>query len=122
MKRYVEIDFPHMTSLKAQRISRSASLRQAVAPDPKAPYTVSRGGTQLSGDRYTLLPLDLRDDPSTTLAKELLPILDTGTPTLFLAECVLCYLQPKVGEEILRWFSDTFGSCMGVIYEMCGLE
>lgn len=83
---------------------------------------VSKGGTQLSSDTYTLLPLDLRSSPKTTLSDTLSLLLDPAIPTLFLAECVLCYLQPTVGEDIIAWFADTFDSCMGVVYEMCGLE
>lgn len=111
-----------MTSIKSQRISRSSILRKPISPDPDRPHIISKGGTQLSSDVYTLLPLDLRDTPATTLTTELLPLLDQDVPTLFLAECVLCYLQPKVGEEIIGWFSESFSNCMGVIYEMCGLE
>lgn len=80
------------------------------------------GGTQLSSPIYTLLPLDLRQSPSETLSREVLPLLDPNVPTLYLAECVFCYLRPEVNEEIISWFSDRFESCMGVVYEMCGLE
>ena len=85
------------------------------------PYTISKGGTQLSSEIYTLLPLDLKSNPARTLTEEVLPLLDPSLPTLFLAECVLCYLSPGVGEEIINWFS-RFEDCAGVIYEMCGLE
>lgn len=136
ISRYVEIDFPHMTSLKAQRMARSPKLRDLLSSPPTdqatptpstssadgKTYTISKGGTQLSSPIYTLLPLDLRVSPSRTLTQELLPLLDPSVPTLFLAECVLCYLKPEVGEEVIGWFSEQFDSCMGVIYEMCGLE
>lgn len=141
ISRYVEIDFPHMTSLKAQRIARSPKLRDLLTSSPKdqttsastpassaanaaeeKSYTISKGGTQLSSPIYTLLPLDLRQSPSRTLTREVLPLLDPSVPTLFLAECVFCYLMPEVGGEIINWFSERFESCMGVIYEMCGLE
>jgi len=85
------------------------------------PYTISKGGTQLSSEIYTLLPLDLKFNPAKTLSEEVLPLLDPSLPTLFLAECVLCYLSPGVGEEIIDWFGQ-FEDCAGVIYEMCGLE
>ena len=112
--------------MKAQRISRPPTLQSPLRttttqPGSDKPYTISKGGTQLTSDIYTLLPLDLRSNPATTLTEELLPLLDPLLPTLFLAECVLCYLRPEVGEEIITWF-DRFGDCAGVIYEMCGLE
>jgi len=122
--------------MKALRISRSSNLLSGLAPlrtttsnesqgagesDAK-PYTISKGGTQLSSSVYTLLPVDLKSNPAETLSKEVLPLLDPSLPTLFLAECVLCYLKPEVGEEIIDWFGRTFDDCAGVIYEMCGLE
>jgi len=121
--RYIEIDFPHLTSVKAQRISRSPTLQSPLRSTTSQgkPYTISKGGTQLTSEIYALLPLDLKSNPATTLTEELLPLLDPLLPTLFLAECVLCYLKPEVGEEIITWF-DRFGDCAGVIYEMCGLE
>jgi [phosphatase 2A protein]-leucine-carboxy methyltransferase len=123
MERYIEIDFPHLTSVKAQRISRSPTLQSPLrsTPSQDKPYTISKGGTQLQSEIYTLLPLDLKSNVTTTLTEELLPLLDPSLPTLFLAECVLCYLKPDVGEEIINWF-DQFEDCAGVIYEMCGLE
>lgn len=128
--KYVEIDFPHLTSTKAQRISRSPKLSAMLAHDPSSadattsskPYMISKGGTQLSSEIYSLLPLDLKGSPATTLSAEVLPLLDPSLPTLFLAECVLCYLHPEVGEEIISWFGETFANCAGVIYEMCGLK
>jgi [phosphatase 2A protein]-leucine-carboxy methyltransferase len=109
--------------VKAQRISRSPSLQSPLrsTTTQDKPYTIQKGGTQLTSELYTLLPLDLKSNPATTLTEELLPLLDPSLPTLFLAECVFCYLKPEVGEEIIEWF-DQFGDCAGVIYEMCGLE
>jgi [phosphatase 2A protein]-leucine-carboxy methyltransferase len=112
--------------VKAQRISRSPALQSPLhhtttQSTTAKPYTISKGGTQLQSDVYTLLPLDLKSNPATTLTEELLPLLDPLLPTLFLAECVFCYLKPEVGEEIVQWF-DRFENCAGVIYEMCGLE
>jgi [phosphatase 2A protein]-leucine-carboxy methyltransferase len=130
IERYIEIDFPHLTSTKAQRISRSTKLSSLLNPhmspsEPATlvkPYTIQKGGTQLSSSIYTLLPLDLKSNPTQTLSEEVLPLLDPSLPTLFLAECVLCYLQPEIGKEIVRWFGETFHDCAGVVYEMCGLE
>ncbi len=131
---YVELDFPHVTSVKAQRISRSPRLQslllapsistpQTDDPSPSShPFTISQGGTSLSSNIYHLLPVDLRHDPSDSLPKHLLPLLDTSLPTLFLAECVFCYMQPEQSRSILRWFGERFDMCAGVIYEMCGLE
>ena len=53
--------------------------------------------------------------------------MDTTLPTLFLAECLFCYMAPKESHAVIEWFGNVFGAdgaggCMGVVYEMCGLE
>ncbi|WVQ99001.1 hypothetical protein IAU59_006133 [Kwoniella sp. CBS 9459] len=195
--KYVEIDFPHLTSPKAQRIARSKKLQAAVAhSDPGAStavanaastasasaavtaessfssgttaaagssntYKVSQGGTRLDSAVYTLLPLDLRPSPSppsssssasspsatfsqppqpsstpSTLPSALsagksihelldeavLPLLNPDVPTLFLAECLFPYMPPDDACAIISWFGSTFNTCVGVVYEMCGLD
>lgn len=132
-----------MTSLKAQRIARSSKLSSLLSSEastsgqssksgsgPTAnghnqasrPYTLSQGGTALSSSRFSLVPLDLRASPSVILDTHILPLLDPQLPTLFLAECVFCYMQPEAGREIISWFGSRFERCVGVVYEMCGLE
>ncbi|WVF71911.1 hypothetical protein IAT40_006721 [Kwoniella sp. CBS 6097] len=165
--KYVEIDFPHLTSPKAQRIARSKKLQTAVnytrtrpSSEPSGPsssastmpasdsgtYKVSQGGTRLDSSIYTLLPLDLRPTPSSSSASStssstsspshekcpksihgiltgsLLPLLNPNTPTLFLAECLFPYMPPEDASAIIGWFGSTFESCVGVVYEMCGLD
>ncbi|WVQ78489.1 hypothetical protein IAT38_000575 [Cryptococcus sp. DSM 104549] len=141
--KYVEIDFPHLTSPKAQRIARSRKLSQYLfnrtsPPTPTStqpfqpppqPYTVSQGGTQLSSELYALIPLDLRpspSNPSVTISQHLtstiLPHLEAGKPTLFLAECLFPYMPPEDSREVIRWFGETFARCVGVVYEMVGLD
>ncbi|OCF36375.1 leucine carboxyl methyltransferase 1 [Kwoniella heveanensis BCC8398] len=144
--KYVEIDFPHLTSPKAQRIARSKKLQTAV----------SQGGTRLDSAVYTLLPLDLRPTPTSSpspstssnpsqaapggtktdsassnsnktsihdiLNGTLLPLLKPNVPTLFLAECLFPYMPPEDASAIIGWFGSTFPSCVGVVYEMCGLD
>ncbi|KAK4688102.1 hypothetical protein P7C73_g2010, partial [Tremellales sp. Uapishka_1] len=121
---YVELDFPHRTSIKAQRISRSAKLdplfSRTPLSSPTKNHTVSQGGTRISSELYTLLPLDLRE--SNPLERALLPLLKTTEPTLFLAECVFCYMSPEESRDIISWFGERFERCVGVVYEMCGLN
>lgn len=143
LAKYVEIDFPHLTSPKAQRIARHRKLSQyldspldpsattttAMPPPGQHSYKVSKGGTQLSSPLYTLIPLDLRPSPSepassisSILTHHILPQLDPNLPTLFLAECLFPYMSPDDSKEIIKWFGETFHSCMGVVYEMVGLD
>lgn len=97
--------------------------------DP-ANITLINGGTSLHSPVYHLLPVDLRQDPSESLAPVLSQdtngsLLDLALPTLLLFECVLCYLAPEKSSRLLHWFkgyiqpSAAFGC---IIYEMFGLD
>ncbi|WWC89846.1 uncharacterized protein L201_004774 [Kwoniella dendrophila CBS 6074] len=148
ISKYVEIDFPHITSVKAQRISRSKKLNSLFnkpsalnhkttsgLPSSPPPYRVSQGGTRIDSDLYTLLPLDLRSanstsststTTSTTISEifnqHLLPLLNPELPTLFLAECLFPYMLPEQSENIIQWFGENFSQCIGIVYEMSGLN
>ncbi|OCF71555.1 leucine carboxyl methyltransferase 1 [Kwoniella mangroviensis CBS 8886] len=121
ISKYIEIDFPHLTSPKAHRISRSKKLYSYLSPE----YKISQGGTRLDSPNYTLLPLDLRPTPTKSihqlLDEHLLPLLDPKLPTLFLAECLFPYMPPEDSQDIISWFGSRFVDCIGVIYEMSGL-
>src|SRR4051794_14973368 len=80
IKRYIEIDFPSMTSHKARRISTNRRLSSIltksaeafpssdateVGKDSRGKPEISRGGTQLETETYALLPIDLRVSPPT---------------------------------------------------------
>jgi [phosphatase 2A protein]-leucine-carboxy methyltransferase len=116
----------------------SSALSPPTIGGTPAKPTISQGGSRLDTPMYTLLPLDLRipnevrqnepanirpyEDP---LTEKLLSLLDPNLPTLFLAECVYCYMQAEESEKILKWFADQFGDkggCVGIMFEMCGLE
>ena len=94
---------------------------------------VSQGGSRLDTPLYTLLPLDLRikgdgDKESNqpgSMDETLSGLLDPELSTLFLAECVYCYMQPEESRRVIEWFATKFGKrggCTGILYEMCGLE
>lgn len=127
--RYVEVDFPHLTAMKAQRIARNRALTAALEPPSPEPgamaapprtYRVSHGGAALTAPNYALLPLDLRNAAS--LDEQLLPLLDTSLPTLLLAECVFCYMKEEDSRAVIQWFGSTFPRSAAVIYEMVGLK
>jgi [phosphatase 2A protein]-leucine-carboxy methyltransferase len=146
--KYIEIDFPHITSRKARRIVSNSTLSSALSRLPPSngqkAYTISQGGMRLDSEMYALIPLDLRQNlppiptesnphPVHPLTKHLLPLLDPTIPTLFLAECLFCYMPPSASASVIDWFGSVFsrpagpggpegGGCMGVVYEMCGLE
>ncbi|KZT58725.1 leucine carboxyl methyltransferase [Calocera cornea HHB12733] len=130
--RYVEVDFPEITASKARSIYKHRELKDVLGE-----CTLGGGGTSLHSAVYTLLPVDLRQPPSTALAAlttpapappgsgARAPLLSRTLPTLVLAECVLPYMPPQAGEALLAWAAGAFGGAgvgVGVVlYEMFGL-
>ncbi|KAF9019758.1 leucine carboxyl methyltransferase [Hymenopellis radicata] len=126
LAKYIEIDFPEITSKKAMTIQKSKPLG-SVLGDP-AKIQVSGGGTGLKSPRYNLVPADLRRPPQETLASILFEgperLLSSSRPTLLLFECVLAYMSPDSSNALLTWFRQQFsdGILGSVVYEMFGLE
>ncbi|EJT96894.1 S-adenosyl-L-methionine-dependent methyltransferase [Dacryopinax primogenitus] len=120
--RWVEVDFPEVTSSKARAIWKHAQLKGALGV-----CALTGGGTGVRGEKYALLPADLRLSPEKTLGALLTPANDTDAllsptlPTLVLLECVLPYLPLREGETVLRWAGERFGKVAVVLYEMFGL-
>lgn len=74
-----------------------------------------RSGTALRSPIYSLLPQDLRDPlPS--------DVIDPSLPTLWIAECLLVYLDPIISEGLVQWFEQHCKAWVGgIVYEMFGL-
>ncbi|KAF9464970.1 S-adenosyl-L-methionine-dependent methyltransferase [Collybia nuda] len=132
--KYIEIDFPEITSKKALAIRKSDILSQGLGDS--ADILLCNGGTTLHSPVYHLLSVDLRLPPATTLESVLISpspnsttgsLLSVNLPTLLLFECVLVYMSPSASSALLRWFvkyfsSSTEQSVLGsVVYEMFGL-
>ncbi|KAG8893020.1 carboxy methyl transferase for protein phosphatase 2A [Tulasnella sp. 403] len=115
--KYVEVDFPEITTRKAMAIRKHAALSRHLGTG----VTVERGGTTLSSECFHLLPSDLRDEPS-KIFEPLLTILSVSKPTLLLAECVFPYMESSASSNILEWFSSNFKILGAIVYEMFGLD
>ncbi|WWD16185.1 hypothetical protein CI109_100610 [Kwoniella shandongensis] len=122
LAKYVEIDFPHLTSPKAQRIARSRKLSQYLTkpkstsprttsdslttpmtmapPNPTAtttpPFTISQGGTSLQSQNYLLLPLDLRPSPSSSSSSSSNNNNNEQTISEILTSTLLPHLDPTL--------------------------
>ncbi|ORX33858.1 putative C-terminal protein carboxyl methyltransferase [Kockovaella imperatae] len=132
IRKYIEVDFAASTAHKIKQITGSPRrlpflVHRNITPDIELrssasshPDAANASPTSLISPIYTLLPLDLRHASPKELNDLLLPYLDTKVPTLFLAECVFCYLPPKINETLIKCFGQTFEKCSGIIYEMLG--
>ncbi|TFY57730.1 hypothetical protein EVG20_g8426 [Dentipellis fragilis] len=126
--RYVELDFPEITSRKAMAIRKSKVLNPLLGPSESV--KIGNGGTSLHSPVYNLIPVDLRKPPSESLAPLLAgssdPLLLPNVQTLLLFECVLAYMSPEASDAVIQWFAeyalqDGAGSVGSIVYEMFGL-
>lgn len=71
----------------------------------------------LDTENYSLMPIDLRQLDSNSLAK-----LDPTIPTLILSECVLCYMSIEDSNKVVDFFTSYFLKGLFLIYEPMGGE
>lgn len=139
--RYIEVDFPEVTTKKAMAIKKSKQLANVLG-EP-ADIKIANGGTSLHSPRYHLISADLRQAPEQSLHAALSvpvpggglkddtgPILLPHLPTLLLFECVLVYMHSDASNALVRWFVDYFHApnsgepapLGAIVYEMFGLQ
>ncbi|CED83439.1 Carboxymethyl transferase [Phaffia rhodozyma] len=91
--KYIELDFPEITRQKAGFIRKSKALSDPLGP-------------------IESIKLILSSD-----------IFDPSKPTLWIAECLLVYLDSVVSERTVEWFPKVCtGWVGGIVYEMFGLD
>lgn len=103
--KYIEIDFPQITSKKAFTISKHRELKDLIGE-----YSVNGGGTEIKSEVYNLISGDLRN------LEEIIPKLesvgfDRSKPAIFLSECVMIYLEKQVSDTLVKWSRDYMTSC-----------
>ena len=106
-----EVDHAEVVTKKSALINKHKELSNVFADTNEPPM--------MRADQYRLIAADLRDVQS--LDSKLKEAgMQRDIPTLFLAECVLIYMQPEFSNKILSWIakdavSDAFTAI--VVYE-----
>ncbi|CAM9832892.1 unnamed protein product [Ectocarpus sp. 4 AP-2014] len=96
---YFEVDFPAVSRWKSGLVATTPIL------------------SALANDLYKLVAADLRD--ITTLEDALFTAgVDFAAPTIFLAECVLVYMEPADSGALLQWCASKFPDSLFAAYEM----
>ncbi|WIA20144.1 hypothetical protein OEZ85_005994 [Tetradesmus obliquus] len=90
---YIELDYQEMVAKKARSLLASEQLL-ALLPDG------TTATTELAGPRYSLVGADLRHLEQLEAALHRAGF-DARLPTLYLAECVLIYLEPGEAARLL---------------------
>lgn len=118
---YIETDFEQTTKLKASIIIDDLEMWNAVMGlKSRSEFQdiletePSNVPSSLEGPRYRLQGLDLREREKVS---EFFASLAGGIPTLILAECVFCYLEPSLREFIMETAQKYLQKRVMVLYE-----
>ncbi|XP_050312272.1 leucine carboxyl methyltransferase 1 [Anthonomus grandis grandis] len=115
---YVELDFPTVTAKKCYTIKKNKPLLDRIyQQDGEVKYS----STDMHSGNFHCLGVDLRQIKQ---LQEKLTQADIrfDKPTLFLAECVLVYIESDWASRLLKWLSSTFSRALFINYEMCHMN
>lgn len=115
---YVEIDFPTVTSKKCYMIKRKKELLERIHEQDGE---VRLSQTDMHAGAYHCMGADLRN-VSQIESKLQQAEINFTHPTLFLAECVLVYIENDCVSRLLAWIASKFKSALFINYEMCNMN
>jgi len=117
---YYEVDLPEVVQKKIAVIQHYKSFSELLdfteiedSESKKEPETLSFHSKDyhiLAGDLNTISSIE-----ETLFSKE--SAIDPNLPTLFLSECVLIYLKPEKGDEVIQWAANRFPVSSFCTYE-----
>jgi len=115
---FIDVDFPTVAAKKIQHIRKSRDLLQAISSEDSE---IQFQSCCLRSHSYQLIGADLRNinDLSTNLAKS---GIQYEAPTLFIAECVLVYMEIVHSVDLLSWIAQTFPNSVFINYEQVNMD
>lgn len=115
---YVEIDFPSVTARKCYMIKRNKQLLERIHDQDGE---VKLSSTDLHSGNYHCIGADLRNIAQLEDKLHQAEV-NFNRPTLFIAECVLVYIENECVNKLLSWISSKFKSGLFINYEMCNIN
>ncbi|KAG5871137.1 Leucine carboxyl methyltransferase 1, partial [Gonioctena quinquepunctata] len=115
---YVEIDFPNVTARKCYMIKRNKPLLERIHDQDGE---VKLSSTDLHAGNYHCIGADIRNISQLEIKLQQAEV-NFDIPTLFIAECVLVYIENECVNRLLSWISSKFKSGLFVNYEMCNMN
>ncbi|XP_026473376.1 leucine carboxyl methyltransferase 1-like isoform X2 [Ctenocephalides felis] len=113
---FIEIDFPTVTSRKCYAIKRNKVLLEKIHDGE-----IKLSTTDLHASNYHLIGLDLRN--ITDIENKLNQAeVNYELPTLFIAECVLVYIDLQHSQKMLNLFASRFKSALFINYEQVNMN
>lgn len=115
---FIEVDFPAVTAKKCHTIKRNKQLLDKIYEQDGE---VKLSNTDIHATNYHCLGVDLRNTAELDTKFQQAEVNFTR-PTLFLAECVLVYIEHDCVNRLLRWIANKFPRAMFANYEMCNMN
>ncbi|XP_052784460.1 leucine carboxyl methyltransferase 1-like [Mya arenaria] len=114
---FIEVDFSAVTSRKIHSIRRSQVLLQKITNEDEE---IRFSTTDLHGKDYHLVAANLKNlkDFNKKLGE---CGIDKTLPTIFIAECVLVYIEKDCTDALLKWTVDNFSTVFFVNYEQVNM-
>lgn len=115
---FVEVDLPGVVSKKLTVIKSDENVCQLLGvTKEQVQQAQSSVGEMLLGSEYALARVDLRNLDLLESVLDHLERFDFDRPTLFISECVLCYVAPSHSGKLLKWMTEKFKSVAFTAYE-----
>ncbi|KAL5005529.1 hypothetical protein ScPMuIL_018985 [Solemya velum] len=112
-KSFIEVDFPILTAQKCRLIKSRKALLEKIVNEAGE---ISVSSSELHGNNYHLVGANLQN--LSDFEKKLEESgFDKTLPTVFVAECVLIYMEMKRTEELVKWISDNITTSFFLNYE-----
>ncbi|XP_052105057.1 leucine carboxyl methyltransferase 1-like [Mytilus californianus] len=117
-KSFVEMDFPTVTSKKCFFIRKGEPLLNAIASEEE---DIQISKSEIHGQDYHLVSANLRDIKEVETKLHDCHV-DKSLPTVFIAECVLVYIDSDKTKVLLKWITDNFTSALFLNYEQVNMQ
>jgi len=116
--KYVELDLRGVVLKKLSVLLTHDEVREHAAVSREAVLATAQEleTAVLQSDKYALACVDLREVDDFQRTLERVEGFDFAKPTLFISECVLCYVEPEESGRLLRWIRDKFAAPAFVEY------
>lgn len=116
-RNYVEMDFSAVTSRKCQQIKSKKALLDKLATEDG---DIMWSSSEVHAGDYHLVSVDLRKMAEVE-GKLTESGIDKSLPTLFVAECVMVYIDIKYTQELLGWIAKNFPTALFINYEQVNM-
>ena len=113
IKCFVDLDLPEVTAKKCMSVRKSNTLIAKVAGDGNEEVKFSR--TDMHGLSYHIVAANFTD--LDVLERKLGECagFSYDTPTIFVTECVMVYIEPNKATNFLKWTTSKFHSSIAMI-------